>query len=113
MCIRDSAQPFRLEAAGAVERLFGIHVALDLGDGKGAETDGGDILRIQGFSVADQARRRMEADLPARHRGQLGDGGLPVAGLAQWLSVQFGRLVRADDPRARVLPCLLYTSRCV
>src|SRR5690606_23875275 len=98
---QGDAQAFALEAAGAVEGLLGIDVALDLVPGQGAEVDAGQVGGGEATAGALQADAGVEMHHAPAHRGQLGDRRLAVAWLAQDAAIQFGGLVPADHPVLR------------
>src|SRR5690606_39276613 len=77
---QGDAQALALEAAGTVERLFGVDVALDLVAGEGAEVDPGHVAGGEHATGAVQAYAGMEAHHAPAHRGQLGHRAFAAAG---------------------------------
>ena len=103
---QGDAEALGLEAAGAVERLLGGHVACDLVRIEHAEDHAREVgCGLQARLVAarvDQAYGGVEQQLASRAGGELGTRRLRRTRLADGEPVQFGDLVAADDERARV-----------
>jgi len=101
---QGDAQRFALRAAGAVIRLFGAQVVLDLGVGQVAKAhrDGGQRAAGKAARFAHHGHGGVEHDAATAHAPQLFHRALVGAGFADGFAVEFGHLVRADHDGIRV-----------
>src|SRR5690606_30738778 len=96
---QHDAQPLRLEAARAIERLLGIDVTANLVIEEIAEPHRGRIQRGESAPVGSgQAHAGPERDRAPAHALELCDGALAAAGLAQGHAVELRHLVRPQHP---------------
>ena len=98
-------EPFRLDRAGAVERLFSVEVCLERGVFEMAKAADDVDQRVPAYAGTriEQRHCGMKDDRMPTHRLKKLEGVAGIARLAHGLAAKFGHLVGTDDQGVRML----------